>query len=197
MVLTEEIKKNKEKHPKTLKKIRTELSLIMLTLLLALTTISFGNGIPNIPPNIPNLPELSEDTVVPNLPTGDKTERNGIRKLLSNTTVMMNAKLNVIVPLEIISDIDIDAMVIDDERIEVPFSIELNKEPDLQDYYRIKYSETAIDIDGDGNIDTYIYSPKFLNKRIIEDNMVVVEGVNISKEGYHTRKVYMTIEVRQ
>lgn len=167
----------------------------LLGFFMLINILSFSNVISSIPV-VPNTGNTDMD--VPKLPTEDKTEKDGsIRKLLSNTTVMMESKLNVVVPLEIISDVDIKAMVVDDEKVEVPFSLELNKEPDLKDHYRVKYSQDKIDIDGDGKVDTYIYSPKFLNKRIIDDNMVVIEGANISKEGTHEKKVYMTVEVKQ
>ena len=110
---------------------------------------------------------------------------------------MLEAQVKVSVPLEIISDVDIETLVIDDEKLEIPFDIELNKEPDIKDYYRIKYSENNIDIDKDGQVDTIIYSPKFLNTRIVEDNIVSIDGSKISKEGTHKKKIYMTIEVKE
>lgn len=153
-------------------------------------TLPNGGGV--LPPiNSEDIPEL------PKLPTDDKIEANGIRKLEKNTTVMLQTKLKVNVPLEIISDVDVEAMVIDNQKIDVPFDIELNKIPDKQDYYRLKYSETEIDIDNDGQIDTLIYSPKFLNTKIISDNIVHIDGERISKEGKHQRKVYMTIEISE
>jgi len=85
-------------------------------------------------------------------------------------------------------------MVIDDQEIEVPFEIEMNKEPDKRDYYRLNFSETELDIDDDGQNDTYIYSNKFINSKIEKDNKVVIKGRNISKEGYHQKIVYITIE---
>ena len=42
----------------------------------------------------------------------------------------MGMEVEVIIPLEIISDIEIQAMIIDDQEVEVPFEIEMNKEPD-------------------------------------------------------------------
>ena len=103
-------------------------------------------------------------------------------------------EVEVVIPLEIISDIEIQAMVIDDQEIEVPFEIEMNKEPDKRDYYRLNFSETELDIDDDGQNDTYIYSNKFINSKIEKDNKVVIKGRNISKEGYHQKIVYITIE---
>ena len=88
-------------------------------------------------------------------------------------------------------------MVIDNQKLEIPFDVELNKVPDKKDYYSIKFSETEIDIDNDGQIDTKIYTPKFINTRIVEDNILYVDGAKISKEGTHTKKVYMTIEVKE
>lgn len=164
-------------------------------LLIFLSNMSFSESIPATP----ILPPINKEEVpeVPGLPTEDKQEEGGIRKLEQNTTVMLEVKLKVNVPLEIVSDVDIEAMVIDDQKIEVPFDIELNKTPERIDYYKIKYSETKIDIDNDGEIDTVIYSPPYLNTRIVEDNIVYIDGGKISKEGTHKRKVYMTIEVRE
>lgn len=175
---------------------------MLLMLMLLVSGISYSETIPALPlaPAIKNdgVSQLPPDTPqVPGLPTEDKVEEGGIRKLEYNTTVMLQSRLKVNVPLEIVSDIDIEAMVIDDQKIEVPFDIELNKEPEIKDYYKIKYSETEIDIDKDGQIDTKIYSPKFLNTRIVEDNIVYIDGAKISKEGTHKKKVYMTIEVKE
>ena len=41
---------------------------------------------------------------------------------------MLEAQVKVSVPLEIIADVDIETLVIDDEKLEIPFDIELNKE---------------------------------------------------------------------
>lgn len=172
-------------------------TLILLTLVLS--SLSFAKDINIDLPNGGVLPPIDDSEIpeLPQLPTEDKVEVKGIRKLEKNTTVMLQTKLKVNVPLEIISDVDVEAMVIDNQKLDVPFDIELNKKPDKQDYYKIKYSETEIDIDEDGQVDTTIYSPKFLNTRIIEDNIVHIDGERISKEGTHKRKVYMTIEVSE
>lgn len=114
---------------------------------------------------------------------------------LETKTIIMGAYTEVVVPLEIISDIDIEAMVIDEQEIEVPFEIELNREPDKKDYYRVHFSEKEIDIDDDGQTDTYIYANEFLNSRIERENRVVIKGKNISKEGYHKKVVYITVEI--
>lgn len=172
---------------------------ILVSLFLIINGLCFAEKIPALPllPALP--PGTNTDTIVPSLPNQDEvnSETGKIRKLLKNTTVMLEAQVKVSVPLEIISDVDIETLVIDDEKLEIPFDIELNKEPDIKDYYRIKYSENNIDIDKDGQIDTVIYSPKFLNTRIVEDNIVSIDGSKISKEGTHKRKIYMTIEVKE
>ncbi|MGL5413965.1 hypothetical protein [Cetobacterium sp.] len=116
-------------------------------------------------------------------------------KLEKNYTALLQSKLNVFVPLEILSDIDINAVVIDDEELNIPFELELNKEPEKKDYYKLKFSENEIDIDSDGKIDTFIYSPKYINQRIVKENYVQIKGKNISKDGDYYKKIYITIEV--
>lgn len=145
---------------------------------------------PNFPSEIPLIP------LVPALPntTENIDEEGNIRNLEKNFTVMIEAKVNVFIPLEIVSDINIDATVYGNQIVEVPFEIELNKEPEKKNYYRLKYSETEIDIDSDGKIDTYIYSPEFINARYIKDNYVKIYGDKISREGDYTKKVYITVE---
>ncbi len=98
------------------------------------------------------------------------------------------------IDIDIISDVEIQAMVIDDQKVTVPFEIEMNKEPDKKDYYKLNYSETEIDIDDDGKTDTYIYSNEYINSKIEKDNRVEIQGENISKEGYHEKIIYLTIE---
>lgn len=115
---------------------------------------------------------------------------------IKTKTIMMGINTNVVIPLEIISDIDIEAMVIDDQDVLVPFELEMSKTPNKKDYFRIKYSETKIDIDNDGNIDTYIYSNKYINSKIQKDNYVLIRGRNISKEGYHEKVVYIDVEIK-
>ena len=171
----------------------------IILLLILVSNLSLAETIPALPilPAFP--PGTNTDTIVPSLPNSDDINQNTgkIRKLLKNTTVMLESQVKVSVPLEIISDVDIETLVIDNEKLEIPFDIELNKEPDLKDYYRLKFSETKIDIDKDGQIDTVIYHPKFLNTRIVEDNIVSIDGSKISKEGTHNKKIYMTIEVKE
>ncbi len=152
-------------------------------------------------PNI-SLPNI-EDIVIPTLPTDDKEEKDengniiGRRILEKNTTVYLESKVKLFVPLEIISDIDIETMVVDNQKVEIPFEIEMNKEPERKDYYRLKYSEDKIDIDMDGELDTFIYSSPFINTKILKDNIIYIDGGKISKEGTFKKKVYMTIEIKE
>ena len=113
---------------------------------------------------------------------------------IETKTVFMGMKTEIVVPLEIISDVEIQAMVIDDQEIEVPFEIEFNKTPDRDKTYKIGYTQTEIDIDEDGKTDTYIYSNTNIDSKILKDNKVVIQGKNISKEGYHEKTVYITVE---
>lgn len=151
----------------------------------------------------PKLPELEEDMAPPILPKDDILEVDdegkiiGKRILEENTTVYLESKVNVFVPLEIISDIDIEALIIDDQKLEIPFDVELNRTPEKKDYYKLHYSETEIDIDQDGKTDTYIYSSPFINTKIKTDNLLYIDGEKISKEGTFKKKVYMTIEIRE
>ena len=169
----------------------------LIMLFMVISSIGMAKSIPAIP-IIPINPPTENKPDVPTLPTEDKVEADGrIRKLEQNTTILINVQLKVEVPLEIVSDVDINAMVIDDMKLEIPFEIELNKKPDKKDYYKIKFSENKIDIDSDGQIDTTIYTPPYINTQIVKDNMVYIDGAKISKEGKHTRKVYMTVEVRE
>ncbi|WP_300341574.1 hypothetical protein [Fusobacterium sp.] len=142
---------------------------------------------PSFPVEMGELPEVPTQTPEEEVAAGWKLEKN--------YTVVLESKLNVFVPLEIISDIDIDAVVIDKEEATIPFEIVLNKEPERKDYYKLKFSETEIDIDNDGRIDTVIYSPKYINQRIIRENYVKIQGENISEDGKYSKKIYITVEV--
>ena len=134
----------------------------------------------------------AEKTIIPMVPVlpalpNEKTP-------IETKTVFMGMKTEIVVPLEIISDIEIQAMVIDEQEIEVPFEIEFNKTPDKNKTYKIGYTQTEIDIDEDGKVDTYIYSNTNIDSKILKDNKVVIQGKNISKEGYHEKIVYITVE---
>ena len=137
-------------------------------------------------PIIPMLPLL------PSMPANPEAEGKPVP--LEVKTIVMKMETEIVVPLEIISDVEIQAMVIDDQKVTVPFEIEMNKEPDKKDYYKLNYSEIEIDIDNDGKTDTYIYSNEFINSKIEKDNCVEIQGENISKEGYHEKIIYLTIE---
>lgn len=164
----------------------------LLGILIMIITVINITGAEEEAPVIPMIPILPAIPTAPNNPNIDDGVE--VRKPIETKTVILGMEVEVVVPLEIISDVEIQAMVIDDQEIEVPFEIEMNKEPDKKDYYKLNFSETEIDIDDDGENDTYIYSNKFINSRIEKDNKVVIKGRNISKEGYHQKIVYITIE---
>ncbi len=138
-------------------------------------------------PIIPMLPLL------PSMPVNPEAEGKPVP--LEVKTIVMKMETEIVVPLEIISDTEIQAMVIDNQTAVVPFEIEMNKEPDKKDYYKLNYSETEIDIDDDGKTDTFIYSNEYINSKIEKDNRVEIQGENISKEGYHEKIIYMTVEI--
>ncbi len=136
---------------------------IILALMCIMGTVSYSNLSVGTTNNI--VPTENGDIIAPNLPTETTEEdlKAGWR-LQKNYTAILESKLNVFVPLEIISDVDINAMVIDDEELNIPFELELNKESDKKDYYKLKFSEIEIDIDNDGKIDTYIFSKIYKSK---------------------------------
>lgn len=136
----------------------------------------------------------NEKPTIPLMPVLPSVPNDSERVPLESKTVFMQMKTEVVVPLEIISDVEIQAMVIDNQEIEVPFEIEFNKMPEKDKTYKIGYTETEIDIDKDGKTDTYIYSNNKIDSKIVTDNKVVIKGENISKEGYHEKIVYITVE---
>lgn len=149
-----------------------------------------------LPPEISDPENPNDDFKIPDIKTsGEDIDNNELRYLEKTYTVMMEAKVNVFILLEVITDIDLETTLIENQIKEIPFDIELNRKPEKQNYYSIKYSETVLDIDGDGKSDTYIFSPKYINERISKDNYVKIYGENISKEGKHKKTVYITIEV--
>lgn len=141
-----------------------------------------------------NVAGAEEKPVVPMVPMLPAVPQNAERVPIETKTVFMGMKTEIVVPLEIISDVEIQAMVIDDQEIEVPFEIEFNKMPDKDKTYKIGYTETEIDIDKDGKTDTYIYSNDKVDSKILTGNKVVIQGKNISKEGYHEKVVYINVE---
>lgn len=141
-----------------------------------------------------NVAGAEEKPLVPMVPMLPAVPQNAERVPIETKTVFMGMKTEIVVPLEIISDVEIQAMVIDDQEIEVPFEIEFNKMPDKDKTYKIGYTETEIDIDKDGKTDTYIYSNDKVDSKILTGNKVVIQGKNISKEGYHEKVVYINVE---
>lgn len=117
------------------------------------------------------------------------------RYLLKSGTINSKIECNVIVPLEIISDIHIKALIYDNEEVEIHFELELNKKPERKNMYKINFSSKKIDIDKDGKIDTEIFVNKNILSQNIYDNIVKITGKNISKEGTHRKRVYITVEV--
>ncbi|MGL5568353.1 MAG: hypothetical protein ACRDB9_03825, partial [Cetobacterium sp.] len=111
---------------------------------------------PNLLPAIPLIPALPDEES-----TNDNSGEEVKWKLEDSYTINLDTKVQVVVPLEIITDVDIKALIIDDEQVTIPFELEMNKEPNKQNFYVLNYSETEIDIDEDGTVDTFIYSPKY------------------------------------
>lgn len=161
----------------------------ILTVFCLISIIAFGKA----KTSVPMLPLLS---AIP-IEKVEETEDGNIitRRLLSTGTLEVQLQADVVVPLEIISDIEIKALVVDDENLEVPFEVELNKKPDRAGIYKLNFSKTALDIDDDGVIDTEIFASQNINSKIIKDNYVKITGKNISKEGTHRKRVYITVEV--
>lgn len=121
--------------------------------------------------------------------------KEGVRYLEKVYNVYLDMKVNVYVPLEIVSDVNIYATVLGNETLEIPFDLELNRKPEKNNYYSIKYSDMVLDIDNDGEDDTYIYSPKYINERVETNNYVKIYGEKISNEGIYKKRIYMTVEV--
>lgn len=141
-------------------------------------------------PMIPLLPAIPTDKIE-QVENGDPI----VRKLISSGILEIELKAEVIVPLEVISDVHIKALVIDDENLKIPFEVELNRKPEAAGIYRLNFSKTALDIDDDGIIDTEIFASKNIDSKNIKDNYVKITGKNISKEGTHKKRVYITVEV--
>lgn len=161
----------------------------ILTVFCLTSIIAFGKAKTSVP-MLPLLPAIPIEKV-------EETEDGNIitRRLLNTGTLEVQLQADVVVPLEIISDIEIKALVVDDENLEVPFEVELNKKPDRAGIYKLNFSKTALDIDDDGVIDTEIFASQNINSKIIKDNYVKITGKNISKEGTHRKRVYITVEV--
>lgn len=172
--------------------------IICLTIINTLLTFGVEATLPSVPAlNNPENGELPLTPIAPSIPTTGKdvSENGEIRFLEQTFTVMLESKMNVFVPLEVVTDIDIEQNVIGDQIVDIPFEIELNREPEKKDFYAIKYSENLLDIDQDGMYDTYIHSPEYINDRVSKDNFVRIYGGNISKEGTHKKDIYITVEI--
>lgn len=171
--------------------------LIALFFLGSIILLGKTQDIQNIPVTIPSFPHLvkpevtDEKVEVPIL----KNEEDRGRALEKIDTVMLKVTTNVYVPLEIVSDVEIETTIVDDQEVTIPFTVEVNKKPDKKDYYKLKFSENSIDIDKDGVIDTQIYSTRYINSKLLDSNYVNIKGAGISNEGSFYKKVYLTIEV--
>ncbi|MGL4652736.1 hypothetical protein [Cetobacterium sp.] len=160
-----------------------------LTIFYLISLVTFGKSRSSIP-MIPLLPAIPVEKLEEN-ENGTVTTR----KLLSTGNLEIALEADVIVPLEIISDIEIKALIVDDENLKIPFEVELNKKPERGGIYKLHFSKTALDIDDDGVIDTEIFASQNIDSKIVKDNYVKITGKNISKEGTHHKRVYITVEV--
>ncbi|MGL5934959.1 MAG: hypothetical protein ACRCZI_04995 [Cetobacterium sp.] len=161
----------------------------ILTIFFLICSVLFGKSRSSIP-MIPLLPAIPVEKVEEN-ENGTVTTR----KLLSTGSLEVSLEADVVVPLEIISDIEVKALIVDDENLEIPFEIELNRKPERAGIYKLHFSKTALDIDDDGIVDTEIFASQNIDSKIVKDNYVKITGKNISKEGTHRKRVYITVEV--
>lgn len=159
---------------------------------------SLGMGEEHTPTPLPSFPDYPVGIEPPSYEVDVENGENIETWILEKAgTLSVKASAEIIVPLEIISDVEVKAIVVDDQIVEIPFDVEMNKAPERKEYYRLKFSETEIDIDGDGKIDTVIVAPEFINEKVVKDSFVRVSGEGITDEGTYNRTVYMTIEVRE
>ncbi|MGL5279120.1 MAG: hypothetical protein ACRC8M_08645 [Cetobacterium sp.] len=123
-----------------------------------------------------------------NLPAGDW-------KLVEQGREMtMKIQANVVTPLQIITDLDVKATVVDKQKLEIPFKLEMNKNPNKT--YKLSYTEKVIDIDNDGKVDVEILSPEYSTSKVIENNKIVIYGDGIKDDGIYRKKIYMTVELK-
>ncbi|MGL4508566.1 hypothetical protein [Cetobacterium sp.] len=171
----------------------------LVTVFVLLSIGTFGSESLEHLPMKPLLPIYPDGTPayapIEELDQTSKNEEDKGRALEKMNTLMLQIKTNVYVPLEIISDVDIEATLVDDQEVIIPFNIETNKQPDKKDYYKLKFSENEVDIDKDGTVDTYLYSTKYINSKISDGNYVNIKGSGISTDGTFYKKIYLTIEV--
>lgn len=111
-----------------------------------------------------------------------------------NIDLLMEVEAEVIVPLQIITDLNIKATVIDNQKLEIPFKLEMNKDP--KKTYKLSYSENLIDIDNDGVTDIQISSPELSSDRVVENNKIIIYGNGIKNDGLYRKKIYITIELK-
>lgn len=111
-----------------------------------------------------------------------------------NIDLLMEVEAEVIVPLQIITDLNIKATVIDNQKLEIPFKLEMNK--DSKKTYKLSYSENLIDIDNDGVTDIQISSPELSSDRVVENNKIIIYGNGIKNDGLYRKKIYITIELK-
>lgn len=154
---------------------------------------SGDHPIMTLPDNVP-VPDFSGAVVSPDSETAEENSPKWV--LLKSTNLNIEAKAKVFVPLEIVSDVEIKALVVDSQELRVPFDIEFNKEPERKDYYSVAFSAEEIDIDNDGTTDTFIRSPKRITSRVLSGNEVHIKGANISREGTHRKRIHMTVEIK-
>lgn len=185
-----------------------------------------GNATGDGTTEIPMIPIVPADKIpdgwLPEVSTGqDIDDITGyIRDLKKTYTVRMSAKVDIRIPLEIVTDVNLNIDIVGYERKNGKFNIELTKKPKEGSTYHIVYTnpdnpefggedDVFIDVDGDGTIDTYIASKPITsssgtsqgNKVIISDNEYVVIGDNIqfkvngNTKSTYEKTIYMTVEM--
>lgn len=178
--------------------------IIFMASIISLISLSNETINANTTITIPEVTEGNKKISIPLIPLEPAIKKKAVdidkekeekRELEKTFSIYLDTQMDVFVPLEVMSDIDIKATVLANETVVAPFEINLNKKPDKKNYYSIKYSDTFFDIDGDGNFDTKIYSPKYINDRKETNNYIEIMGSKISKEGKHKKIVYLTVEV--
>lgn len=108
--------------------------------------------------------------------------------------VEMKVVANIIIPLQILTDLDIKSTVVDNQKLEIPFKLEMNKDP--KKTYKLSYTEKLIDMDDDGRVDVQIISPEYSSNRILENNKIVIYGEGIKNDGIYRKIIYMTVELK-
>ncbi|MGL6067023.1 MAG: hypothetical protein ACRC0R_08070 [Cetobacterium sp.] len=132
--------------------------------------------------------------ITTNLYSEDKFPEEEWREIGTIENVEMKIVANIIVPLQIITDLDVKATVVDNQKLEIPFKLEMNKDP--KKTYKLSYTEKLIDMDNDGRIDVQIISPEYSSNRVIEKNKIVIYGEGIKDDGIYRKIIYMTVELK-